>query len=116
MNRAGDCMAYWRLHYHLVWATYQREPLIDSNCEAIIHRTLYGKAKELGVRIHAVGSVDDHVHVVASIPRGGGRRRAADLGGIGRLQDVASSVGATNLAHEMRNSAESIPDVAGNLR
>jgi REP element-mobilizing transposase RayT len=61
-------MAYWRLYYHLVWTTYRREPLIDSACEALIQQTLYGKAKELGILIHAVGNVEDHVHVVASIP------------------------------------------------
>jgi len=61
-------MAYWRLHYHLVWSTYQREPLIDAGCEALSQQTLFGKAKELGLLIHAVGSVEDHVHVVASIP------------------------------------------------
>jgi REP element-mobilizing transposase RayT len=61
-------MAYWRLHYHLVWATFRREPLIDSACAALIHQTLYGKAKELGILIHAVGNGEDHTHVVASIP------------------------------------------------
>src|SRR5260221_1411908 len=61
-------MAYWRLHYHLVWATRQREPLIDTTCERLIHQTLYGKAKEVGVLIHALGNVENHIHVVASIP------------------------------------------------
>src|ERR1700687_1259506 len=61
-------MAYWRLHYHVVWTTYRREPLIDSACEALIHQTLYGKAKELSILIHAVGNVEDNIHVVDSIP------------------------------------------------
>jgi hypothetical protein len=29
VNRAGNRMAFWRLHYHLVWSTYGREPLIN---------------------------------------------------------------------------------------
>jgi REP element-mobilizing transposase RayT len=61
-------MAYWRLHYHFVWTTYRRETLIDSAGQALIHQTLYGKAKELGILIHAVGNVEDHVHVVPPIP------------------------------------------------
>jgi REP element-mobilizing transposase RayT len=61
-------MAYWRLHYHVVWATYRREPLIDPATEDVIRHTLYGKAKELGLLVHAVGGVEDHVHVVVSIP------------------------------------------------
>lgn len=61
-------MAYWRLHYHLVWATHKREPMIDAQRERIIYGTLYSKANELGVIIHGAGNVEDHIHVVASIP------------------------------------------------
>jgi len=61
-------MAYWRLHYHLVWATYKREPMIDRERERVIYGTLYQKAKELALIIHAAGNVADHIHVVASIP------------------------------------------------
>ncbi len=61
-------MSYWRLHYHLVWATYQRAPLLDDSLERQIYGTILGKAKELGVIIHAIGNVEDHIHVAASIP------------------------------------------------
>ena len=83
----GHCyaMAYWRLHYHLVWTTYRREPLIDPSCEALIHQCLYGKAKELGILIHAVGNVEDHVHVVASFPP---RLSVADC--VGKLKGASS--------------------------
>ena len=29
---------------------------------------LYNKAKELGVKIHSAGNIEDHAHVAASIP------------------------------------------------
>jgi len=61
-------MAYWRLHYHLVWATFQRLPLIDESRERWIYGTLLGKAKELGVIVHAIGNVQDHIHLAVSIP------------------------------------------------
>ena len=61
-------MPYWRLHYHLVWATFKREPMIDSELEQVIHSSLYGKAKELGLIIHSVGNIEDHIHLVVSIP------------------------------------------------
>jgi putative transposase len=61
-------MAYWRLHYHLVWATALRQPLIDADAACVIEQALYRKARELGVTIHQVGGVEDHLHVVASIP------------------------------------------------
>ena len=34
----------------------------------MFYGVLYKKAEELGVKVHAAGNVDDHVHVVLSIP------------------------------------------------
>ena len=61
-------MAYWRLQYHLVWATTLRQPLISADTARVIEQALYRKARELGITIHQVGGVEDHIHVVASIP------------------------------------------------
>jgi REP element-mobilizing transposase RayT len=61
-------MAYWRLHYHLIWATYQRLPLITPPVEPQIYDVILNKAKELGIVVHAIGNVEDHIHVVVSIP------------------------------------------------
>lgn len=61
-------MTYWRLHYHLIWATFEREASITPEREKIFYGVLYNKAKELGVKIHAAGNVEDHTHVVVSIP------------------------------------------------
>lgn len=61
-------MAYWRLHYHLIWATHQRLPLISPAVERQIYGIILNKAKELGVIVHAIGNIADHIHVVVSIP------------------------------------------------
>ncbi len=61
-------MPYWRLHYHLVWATRERAPLITPSVELVVHQTVFGKARELGLVLHAVGGVSDHLHVIVSIP------------------------------------------------
>jgi len=61
-------MTYWRLHYHLIWATFERQPYITLEREKVFYGVLYGKANELDLKIHAAGNVDDHVHVVLSIP------------------------------------------------
>jgi len=62
-------MPYWRLFYHLIWATKGRAPLITSDA---IERTLIGgmrdKAAELGAIVHAAGCADDHVHLGVSVP------------------------------------------------
>ena len=61
-------MTYWRLHYHLIWATFEREPSITLEREKVFYGVLYGKAKELDLKIHAAGNIEDHAHVVVSIP------------------------------------------------
>lgn len=61
-------MTYWRLHYHLIWGTQDREPSITPEREKMFYGVLYKKAEELGLKIHAAGNVEDHVHVVVSIP------------------------------------------------
>jgi len=61
-------MTYWRLHYHLIWATAQREPILTGEREKMFYVVLYNKAKELEVKIHAAGNIEEHVHVVVSIP------------------------------------------------
>jgi REP element-mobilizing transposase RayT len=35
----------------------------------MFYGVLYNKAKELGVKIHAAGNLENHTHVVASIPQ-----------------------------------------------
>jgi putative transposase len=61
-------MPYWRLYYHLVWATKERMPLITSSVESELHGHLRGKAHALGAIVHEVEGVDDHIHMVVSIP------------------------------------------------
>ena len=60
-------MTYWRLHYHIIWSTFDREPSITPEREKILYGVLYGKAKELKLKIHAAGNVEDHVHIALSI-------------------------------------------------
>ena len=61
-------MAFWRLYYHLVWATKERHPLIMANVEPVLYDYIKGKAHSLGSIIHAIGGVEDHIHLVASVP------------------------------------------------
>jgi putative transposase len=59
---------YWKLYYHLIWATRNREPLILPGVEEQAHRIVAGAAKRHGMRVLAVGGVEDHVHLAVSIP------------------------------------------------
>ncbi len=61
-------MPYCQLFYHLVWATKGREPLLTAEVEPIIHALLRGKAVRLGVQVFALNGIEDHIHMVASVP------------------------------------------------
>ncbi len=61
-------MAFWRTYYHLIWATQNRQALITSTREKELYGYIIGKADYLGCIIHAIGGVEDHIHIVVSIP------------------------------------------------
>jgi putative transposase len=61
-------MPYWRLFYHVAFATHKREPLIAPQWEACLHNVIAGKARDLEAMVYAVGGMEDHVHLVASVP------------------------------------------------
>jgi len=61
-------MAFWRLYYHLVWATKNREHLIQPEIEDWLYAYIVRKAAELGVYIYAINGWYDHIHLVVSIP------------------------------------------------
>jgi putative transposase len=61
-------MALWRLYYHFVWATKERQPLIDPNQENDLYNYIIGKADALKCIIHAINGTADHIHLIASVP------------------------------------------------
>ena len=61
-------MPYWRLFYHVVWATKNRLDLIDPAWENELYGYLRGKATALECIPHAIGGMSDHIHVAISIP------------------------------------------------
>jgi len=61
-------MPHWRLYYHLVWATKNREPLIVSEIEAETHEQIRRKVCALKGDPLQVNGTADHVHLVTSIP------------------------------------------------
>lgn len=61
-------MPYYQLFYHLVWSTKNRQPLLTRNVEPIVHKFLHTKAIGLGATVFALNGIEDHVHLVVSIP------------------------------------------------
>jgi len=61
-------MPYWKLYYHFIWATKSRLPLIDRMFEPDLYRAIAAKAQGMGGFVHAIGGIEDHVHLAVSIP------------------------------------------------
>ena len=53
---------------HFVWSTKDRLTLVDSLIEARLYRAIVAKAQELNTTVHATGGIEDHVHLVVSVP------------------------------------------------
>jgi len=56
------------LYYHLVWATKNRERLIQPHIEERLFSHLLAKAASLDVTVFAINGWYDHVHLVVSVP------------------------------------------------
>ncbi|MBL8156522.1 MAG: IS200/IS605 family transposase [Anaerolineae bacterium] len=61
-------MAYWVCHYHIVWATYGRQPIITPTLEPLIAHGLQRASEQLGCRLLAHNGPADHLHAAVSIP------------------------------------------------
>jgi putative transposase len=59
---------YCELNYHAVWSTYKRQPTITAKVEEVLYRFLENKAKRFNGFVHAVGGIEDHIHLVLRIP------------------------------------------------
>lgn len=60
-------MSYWICFYHIVWATYRRQPTILPEYESMITDKIIEKSLSLKCPVHAVNMMPDHVHVAVSI-------------------------------------------------
>jgi putative transposase len=53
---------------HLVWATWDRLPLLSDHLHRRVHDAMAAKCVELGVELLAYGGVEDHVHLIVRFP------------------------------------------------
>ena len=61
-------MPRWRLFYHVVWSTEERKPIIEPTNASMIYRELRIMAQRHDIVVHAIGGVEDHIHMAISIP------------------------------------------------
>jgi putative transposase len=59
---------FTKLFVHLVWATWDRLPLIWPEIRSPLYRCLAAEAHRLGAQVIAIGGIEDHVHVLLRYP------------------------------------------------
>lgn len=61
-------MPLWKLYYHFVWATVDRQPAITSTRKEALYRYIKDKSHSLESILHAIGGIENHIHLIVSIP------------------------------------------------
>ncbi len=61
-------MPYSRLFYHFVWTTYQRLPMLTATLREPLFAAIRAKVNDLHGITHALNGMEDHVHLVATVP------------------------------------------------
>lgn len=56
------------IYLHLVWTTWERQPLITSDIERRLYRQLEGEARNCGCVVLSMGGIEDHVHLLVEMP------------------------------------------------
>jgi putative transposase len=59
---------YTKLYYHFIWATKERLPLIEQAFEPDLYRAIAAKVQQMDGFVHAIGGIQDHIHLAVSIP------------------------------------------------
>lgn len=59
---------YTSLHYHIIYSTKGRAPFIKPAIEEKVWSYMAGIAKDNDCFVHRIGGIEDHVHLVISIP------------------------------------------------
>jgi putative transposase len=56
------------LYVHLVWATWDRMPLLNRTIERDVYRNVENEAVKMGCTVIAINGMPDHVHLLVKLP------------------------------------------------
>jgi putative transposase len=56
------------IYLHMVWATREREPLLNSEITQTVYRAVRGEATKLKCEVLSIGGIPDHVHLLVRVP------------------------------------------------
>lgn len=61
--------SFGRLHYHIIYSTKMRRPIIDESWRERLYAYKHGIVENLGGRLYKAGGISDHVHLVAELKK-----------------------------------------------
>ncbi len=61
-------MTFWKLTYHIIWGTKNKQPLITSSIEAHLYPVIVSRAASMDAYIYQINGWYDHTHIIASVP------------------------------------------------
>jgi putative transposase len=56
------------VYHHFVWSTWNREPFLVGDVEEHAYALIRRQCKKLNCIIRALGGIEDHIHLLLSIP------------------------------------------------
>jgi len=60
--------SYTSCHYHIVFSTKGRRKLISKQKQPELWAYMAGICKNVGIWVHAIGGIEDHVHALVELP------------------------------------------------
>ncbi|MDE6484965.1 MAG: IS200/IS605 family transposase [Duncaniella sp.] len=69
-------MSHIQLTYHIIFAPWRRERVINEAHERELYIFIYNFATQRGVKIWRIGGMPDHIHILCDIPA---KRAVADF-------------------------------------
>ncbi len=61
-------MSYTALTYHIIFGTYRRMRVINSEHERELYKFIYDFSTGRDIKIRRIGGMPDHVHILCDIP------------------------------------------------
>jgi putative transposase len=58
---------YTQLFVHLIWATWDRLPLITPEIEPSVYAAIATKCRQLKCEPYAIGGINDHIHLLVRL-------------------------------------------------
>lgn len=59
---------YTQLYVHLIWATWDRLPLLTKDVRQTVYACIQAKCTALKVDLLAIGGIENHIHLLVRIP------------------------------------------------